>query len=109
MEKDRAAHTTSYSGGCTQKNASAVRSGDQKVILTRVKPTVRLTNLAADIAETNNLAADRLDDVSSLQAEVDDWAQELKGPASLDWGAGNYPPLPPVQKRRQIPRLFLEH
>ncbi len=76
------------------KKAFAVRSGDQKIILGEGEPAVRLTNLAEDIGEANNLAADRPEEVTSLRSEIDDWAAQLKGPAFPGLGSWKPPARP---------------
>ncbi|MBK1834183.1 sulfatase [Roseibacillus ishigakijimensis] len=72
----------------------AVRQGDWK-LLRNGPDEVQLFNLAADISESNNLAAEEPALVAKLQAELASWEAELVEPW---WGPGS-----PRREKRETP------
>ena len=74
--------------------AHAVREGNWKLVRQQGKPA-ELYDLAADIGETKNLAAEKPDVVARLVAALDAWDKELIAPVfagssakNEDWGPG---------------------
>jgi arylsulfatase A-like enzyme len=59
--------------------AAAVRAGDWKLIRSESNPTL-LFDLAQDLAETENLAAQHPDKVNELLAALDAWERDLAPP-----------------------------
>jgi arylsulfatase A-like enzyme len=85
----------------------AVRIGDWKLAkpdaLRRRRSDVTdlsdalLFNLATDIGETKNLAAEHPEKVKELRTAWETWDAELSDPR---WGPGDQPPPPPRKRRR---------
>lgn len=72
----------------------AVREGDWKLVRLKNQPD-ELYNLAKDIGEAKNLAAEQPEVARRLAAALDEWNKQLVAPAFLgssvrneDWGAG---------------------
>lgn len=57
----------------------AIRKGDRKLVQLRAQPA-RLFDLAADLGEAKDLAADRPDDVAELRAAYEEWAKGMVAP-----------------------------
>ncbi|MCA9056265.1 MAG: sulfatase [Planctomycetaceae bacterium] len=72
--------------------SSAVRSGNLKLVEFPTENRTELYDLQTDISEAHNLAADRPDDVTRLQAELHEWKQTV--------GAANVPRLRKKELRR---------
>ena len=64
----------------------AVRQGDWKLVRPPDAAAPQLYNLAADVAEVNDLAAESGDKVEQLKAAYDAWNTQLMAPR---WPAGN--------------------
>ncbi len=58
----------------------ALREGDWKLVRAKDQPA-ELFNLAPDLAESKNLAAENPDLTAKLTATLDAWAKELAAPA----------------------------
>jgi len=65
---------------------AAVRAGDWKLIRIQGAPPL-LFNLAADLPEKNNVAAEHPEIVSNLLAKLGDWEKPLPAPR---WSEGDY-------------------
>ena len=72
---------------------SAVRRGDWKLIHWHEDNSVELFNLAADVGETTNLAAQEPHRVASLQAELHAWQKQVS--AKLPTPNPHYDPAKP--------------
>ena len=79
----------------------AAREGDWKLVLQFWKPKVQLFNLAADIAEKHDLAAEQPDRAARMHQAWIEWNAQLPPPASVTAKkekTATPPPAPPGAK-----------
>lgn len=81
---------------------TSIRQGDWKLIYFHADRSFELYNLAEDIGEMKNLAADQTDTVLRLTSRLDQWIQEAGAQLSIDKSTGRPIEMPGEAASRWI-------